>query len=66
MNIHRRISIVYTIPEGNKQNSATGVHGELLVRPGKVVYSSGCKSRSGKAGQPPDRELWVGGGDAKD
>jgi len=38
----------------------------LLVRPGKVVYSSGCKSRSGKAGQPPDRELWVGGGDAKD
>jgi hypothetical protein len=26
------------------------------VRPGKVAYSSGCESRSGKAGQPPDRE----------
>jgi hypothetical protein len=35
------------------------------VRPGKVVYSSGWKSCSGKAGQPSDRELWVGGGDAK-
>ena len=31
-----------------------------LMRPGKVVYSNGCESRSGKAGKPPDRELWVG------
>ena len=26
------------------------------VRPGKVVFSSGWESRSGKAGQPPDSE----------
>ena len=37
-----------------------------LVRPDKVEYSSGCDPHSGKAGQPPDRELWVGGGDPKD
>jgi hypothetical protein len=38
---------------------------EYLVRPGKVVYSNGWKSRSGKAGQPPDRELWAGGSNPK-
>ncbi len=31
------------------------------MRPGKVVYSNGWKSRSGKADQPPDREPWAGG-----
>ena len=36
------------------------------VRLGKVVYSSGCESRSSKAGQPLDRELWVGGSNSKD
>ena len=36
------------------------------VRLGKVVNSSGCESRSSKAGQPLDRELWVGGGNPKD
>jgi len=37
-----------------------------LVRLGKVVYSSGCESRSSKAGQPLGRELWVGAGNRKD
>jgi hypothetical protein len=36
------------------------------VRLGKVVYSSGCKSRSSKAGQPLDREPWVGESNSKD
>ena len=31
------------------------------MRPGKVAYSSGWKSRSGKVGQPPDRESRAGG-----
>jgi len=39
--------------------------GGLLVRPGKVVYSSGWKSRSGKADQPPDRDPWAGGSNPK-
>ncbi|WP_419601039.1 hypothetical protein, partial [Thiolapillus sp.] len=36
-----------------------------LVRPGKVAYSSGWESRSGKAGQPPDREFRAGGSNPK-
>ena len=36
------------------------------VRLGKVVYSSGCESRSSKEGQPLDREPWVGGSNSKD
>ncbi|WP_419650181.1 hypothetical protein, partial [Thiolapillus sp.] len=36
-----------------------------LVRPGKVAYSSGRESRSGKAGQPPDREFSAGGSNPK-
>ena len=36
-----------------------------LVRPGKVVYSSGCKSRSGREGQAPDGELWAGASNPK-
>ncbi len=40
--------------------------GLLDVRLGKVVYSSGCESRSSKAGQPLGSELWVGGGNRKD
>ena len=39
--------------------------GLLDVRPGKVVYSCGCESRSGKAGQPPEREPWAGGSNSK-
>ena len=35
------------------------------VRLGKVVYSSGWKSRTGKAGQPPVREPWAGGSNPK-
>ena len=40
-------------------------HISALVRPGKVVYSNGWDSRSGKAGQPPDSELWAGGSNPK-
>ena len=35
------------------------------VRPGKVAYSSGCESRSSKAGQPLDRGPWAGGSNSK-
>jgi len=48
-----------------EQTSLRGT-GLLDVRLGKVVYSSGCESRSSKAGQPLDRELWVGGSNSKD
>jgi hypothetical protein len=36
------------------------------VRLGKVVYSSGCKPRSSKTGQPLGRKLWGGVGNRKD
>jgi len=35
------------------------------VRPGKVAYSCERESRSGKAGQPPEREPWAGGNNRK-
>ena len=35
------------------------------VRPSKVDYSSGCHSRSGKVGQPPDSKHRTGGGNSK-
>ena len=35
------------------------------VRPSKVDYSNGCKSRSGKVGQPPDSKHRAGGGNSK-
>ena len=39
--------------------------GNRSVRPGKVAYSSGCESRSSKAGQPLDRGPWAGGSNSK-
>jgi hypothetical protein len=54
-------------PKGSRNRNRRDVElTETQVRPGKVVYSSGCESRSGKAGQSPDRAPWVGGSNPKD
>lgn len=53
-----KITLVVSQSFANKSDNSRGTI--RLVRPGKVVYSNGCESRSGKAGKPPDRELWVG------
>jgi hypothetical protein len=54
---HKRIA------EGMKTSSEeTGL---LNVRPGKVVNFCGREPRTGKAGQPPVREHWAGGGNRK-
>jgi len=43
----------------------SGLFRNRSVRPGKVAYSSGCESRSSKAGQPLDRGPWAGGSNSK-
>ncbi len=43
----------------------TILHKVRGVRPSKVDNSSGCKSRSGKVGQPPDSKHRAGGGNSK-
>jgi hypothetical protein len=51
------------IEKGMKRS--LGEAGLLDVRLGKVVNFCGCEPRSGKAGQPPEREHWAGGSNRK-